>query len=242
MEALINPKIKLGEWFVKLLARYGTEDSPSLTMIHFARLPAIIHKPEENIAIIENLHKVVGADLKKTKPVLETFTSKAESQNFDDASVKIMTRIQSRYGTLLTCMFIVTRMLINARPKDTGLIDELSELSTEAIELAHAADPYRPLGSSYMPSCLIVACAAAIDKETRTAFENLLEDWRTDFTAYHWQTMVRWLRGRFDRAYRKLSGLHEYAPSKAPWINQMPPVGDGPVVRRGPPACTCHTK
>ena len=53
----------------------------------------------------------------------------------------------------------------------------------EIISLAYEAMPLRPLGSAFVPMCLIVAWFTPIDKATREEISRLWDDYRTDFPA-----------------------------------------------------------
>jgi len=69
-------------------------------------------------------------------------------------------------------------------------VEQRSQLRTEAvgfakeiISLAYQAMPLRPLGSAFVPMCLIVAWFTPIDDATREEISRLWDDYRTDFPA-----------------------------------------------------------
>lgn len=60
---------------------------------------------------------------------------------------------------------------------------EAVEFAKEVISLAYQAMPLRPLGSAFVPMCLIVAWFTPIDDTTREEISRLWDDYRTDFPA-----------------------------------------------------------
>jgi hypothetical protein len=55
--------------------------------------------------------------------------------------------------------------------------------TTEIVSLAYEAMPLRPLGSAFVPMCLIVAWFTPIDDTMRLEISRLWDDYRTDFPA-----------------------------------------------------------
>lgn len=60
---------------------------------------------------------------------------------------------------------------------------EAVEFAREIISLAYQAMPLRPLGSAFVPMCLIVAWFTPIDDMMREEISRLWDDYRTDFPA-----------------------------------------------------------
>ena len=60
---------------------------------------------------------------------------------------------------------------------------EAVEFAKEIISLAYHAMPIRPLGSAFVPMCLIVAWFTPIDSAMREELSRLWDDYRTDFPA-----------------------------------------------------------
>jgi hypothetical protein len=53
--------------------------------------------------------------------------------------------------------------------------------TNEIISLAYQAMPLRPLGSAFVPMCLMVAWFTPVDDQTRSEISRLWEHYRTDF-------------------------------------------------------------
>lgn len=60
---------------------------------------------------------------------------------------------------------------------------EAVKFATEIISLAYQAMPLRPLGSAFVPMCLIVAWFTPVDDATRGEISRLWDEYRTDFPA-----------------------------------------------------------
>ena len=87
-------------------------------------------------------------------------------------------------------MAVFTTCYLNCIIRAMLPVEQRSQLRTEAvgfakeiISLAYQAMPLRPLGSAFVPMCLIVAWFTPIDDATREEISRLWDDYRTDFPA-----------------------------------------------------------
>jgi hypothetical protein len=91
--------------------------------------------------------------------------------------------------------------------------DELKTLQLEAAEfanhtltLAEDATLFRPLGSSYIPICLIMAWVSLDDSHTLTkaSIQTLLSDYQSDFPRSTTDAgiLLEWIARQFDLAGR----------------------------------------
>lgn len=87
-------------------------------------------------------------------------------------------------------MAVFTTCYLNCIIRAMLPVEERLQLRTEAvgfakeiISLAYEAMPIRPLGSAFVPMCLIVAWFTPIDKATREEISRLWDEYRTDFPA-----------------------------------------------------------
>jgi len=87
-------------------------------------------------------------------------------------------------------MAVFTSCYLNCLIRAMLPAEERSQLRTEAIgftkeiiSLAHQAMPIRPLGSAFVPMCLMVAWFTPVDDATRDEITCLWNQYRTDFPA-----------------------------------------------------------
>lgn len=87
-------------------------------------------------------------------------------------------------------MAVFTTCYLNCIIRAMIPVEERLQLRTEAvgftkeiISLAYEAMPLRPLGSAFVPMCLIVAWFTPIDDTMRQEISRLWDDYRSDFPA-----------------------------------------------------------
>jgi hypothetical protein len=85
-------------------------------------------------------------------------------------------------------MAVFTTCYLNCIIRAMLPVQERLQLRTEAvgfakeiISLAYEAMPLRPLGSAFVPMCLVVAWFTPIDDATRQEISRLWDDYRKDF-------------------------------------------------------------
>jgi hypothetical protein len=88
------------------------------------------------------------------------------------------------YMAVFTTCYLncIIRALLPAEER-LQLRTEAVGFTKEIISLAYEAMPLRPLGSAFVPMCLIVAWFTPIDDTTRQEICLLWDDYRTDFPA-----------------------------------------------------------
>ncbi len=111
---------------------------------------------------------------------------------------KTYTALQASYGLLSSLAMILGCILRSFAPDDECLVGDARRLAGEMMRLAEDASKYRPLGSCYVPFCLISAWIAAEGIEQQASIERMVEDWQNDFKETRWMNIARWLRGNLD--------------------------------------------
>ncbi|KAI9929365.1 hypothetical protein MW887_000833 [Aspergillus wentii] len=162
IEAIFNPRIKLGSWFHKLTATFipkrplvSNDGTPfqCLRLHNIGKLPLFVRDPEAHFFDIQDFYR----QLKKEYPILREHTKKAKLQASSTATrkptmldIKILSRFQAACGITLSLAVILNRILAAFDPDDVSL-DEYSVLFCDDIMLlAKDAGRHRPLGAGYM--------------------------------------------------------------------------------------------
>jgi hypothetical protein len=113
-----------------------------------------------------------------------------------DEARNIQVRIQSGYALLLAITLLFNSVLRTLDSTfDLGLVMETAFFVDEAISVAKQAARHRPLGSSSLPLCLVVAWAVSDDDEWRSAqVESILAEYQLDFDVTKWLESAQQLR------------------------------------------------
>lgn len=168
LEAIAKPKIRL-DWAVLKSPR--TSDPleppnescgiavPSLELRRMATVPDLLRHPENNLA---ELHAIY-CDMRIDQPLVGDYLAElseavAATSGWGDDIVgeklRLFQQYQVVYGILLKFLASLNKLLQVAYPNDPALLPEASIIANEIIILAKNAARYRPLGASYVPSCL----------------------------------------------------------------------------------------
>jgi hypothetical protein len=111
----------------------------------------------------------------------------ADAKNEDAAS---RARFLFFFHQRMYYMAVFTSCYLNCLVRAMVPVEDRLQLRTEAvgftkeiISLAYQAMPIRPLGSAFVPMCLMVAWFTPVDDATRDEISWLWDQYRTDFPA-----------------------------------------------------------
>ncbi|KAL7946766.1 hypothetical protein V8C42DRAFT_318742 [Trichoderma barbatum] len=223
IEAIFNPKIRLSPWFSKLRRRAFGPTAPlsssaknmlSLELRNLVHLPDLIRDPAMHKYDIAIAYDRMRVEIPLLKGGLELADALA-SETPTSATAKIRIQYQVSLGLLMGCALVFNGYLRAFGEDDGNMIEEANAMANDAIKLAHDASPYRPLGASFIPLCLIPGWAASDDVEIQQRVIEALEIYQDDFsplTGRSWYIMAYWLRGEMDliRNGLKTSPLENY--------------------------------
>lgn len=212
MESFANPKIQLDEFLAKLDDVHGTQYGPrryfdeqrepySITLPGLANLGKYFRDPELYIVEIAAMYQESLVDYEMARKRLATTreTLKAVRTPLEMYPVtKQYTASQAMFGLVGSIILDMGSVLRVFSPDDLSLAAEAAKVSSEMMLLAQDAMQYRPLGSSYIPFCLVSAWAAADGTSERADVERMLEDWQSDFQETRWIDTAVWLKNRFE--------------------------------------------
>jgi hypothetical protein len=225
LERFFNPKILLKTEFWEQTRLYGPSPRPvdgvddnvhipieSVKLHNLAKFPDFIRDPEFHFFEIKTAYQELRADsirLRKhlTKLSERTCVGITSVLSLPSPRQRLHVRYQATYSVLLTMATILNGILRAFEPHDLILAEESVTFPNEIMALAEQASPYRPLGSSYMPLCLIAAWAVTNDLPRRVGMEKMLAEYQKDFASANWMEYAIWLRHRLETLHTKLSLL-----------------------------------
>lgn len=117
----------------------------------------------------------------------ELQTRLAEIQPFNANKLKkkvfqlLLAHYQRTYALGLSIGIVSNLVLRAIDTEDSRLVSESTYFSKEIAALAEHAQPYRPLGSSYMTLCLMAAWIGTTERQLRLSIEKALRDYQQDF-------------------------------------------------------------
>lgn len=210
LEAIFNPRIRLGSWFLRFKDRAFGPPAPithdarnmmSLELKSLARIPDLIRDPAKYIDDIFTSYQRMRVEIPLLKGSLE-LTDALVSQSPTSGFIKTRIQYQVSFGLLMACALIFNGYLRAFGADDGNMVEEADNMANDVIKLAHDASQYRPLGASFAPLCLIPAWTATDNIKIQQRVVEALRVYQDDFsaaTSRGWYVMAYWLRGEMDR-------------------------------------------
>ena len=235
---MLNPKIRLHPWLLKQAETFGPprpltvtekdEDAvflPTLLLTSLAKMPDFIRYPKDHLFAIQQMYERKRFDIPKMQRRLaKKMLPPPHVVGMYLPPVPQTTLIYLyyvAYALLLALALIINGLLRALDPSDELLVAESIAWSSEVMVMAERMSPYRPLGSGYMPVCLLAAWAATADLSQHPRIEKLLAEYQTDFEGARWMDGAIWLKNRYvllslqSLATRLQSTQEEASPEKA---------------------------
>ncbi|KAH7348314.1 hypothetical protein BKA65DRAFT_594168 [Rhexocercosporidium sp. MPI-PUGE-AT-0058] len=207
MESFANSRIQLDEFFAKLddayrkpfgPKKYFDKDAPlSITLPSLANMGKYFRDPELYIVEIAAMYQEALMDYNTAR---QRLTVSAETLAVARTPLesypvtKRYTAVQAAVGLIGSIVLNLGSILRIFSPDDVALSADAARFSSEMILLSESAMQYRPLGSCYMPFCLVSAWAATDGTAEQAEIERMLEEWQNDFQETRWMNMANWLK------------------------------------------------
>lgn len=103
--------------------------------------------------------------------------------------------------SMLLCIILGCNAILSAfRPWDMDLIEDSNRYCDDVLSLARDVAPYRPLGASHFPICLVPAYLTVTDPAKRKELRDLLIDFQRDFASSSWLDIAVKARDTYWRA------------------------------------------
>jgi hypothetical protein len=164
----------------------------SITVDSLARIPELVHAPMTHRLEIEDLYKracLDAGELVVKQAVVMQKLAAGEYTSPTTAAIaveRIIPLCQTAHSMLL-CVALGCNAILSAfRPWDLDLIEDSNRYCDDVLSLASDVAPYRPLGASHFPICLISAYLTVTDPVRRKELLDLLIDFQKDFASSSW--------------------------------------------------------
>jgi hypothetical protein len=164
----------------------------SMTVETMARIPDLVHAPRTNLPEIQEQYRRACLDVE------ELSMRKAEiSQRLSEgkwASITTRALVTERiipvchtvHGMLLAITLGYNVILSALHPWDSSLAEDNARLCDDVLMLSEQVSPYRPLGASHLPLCLVAAYLGVTDPAKRERLHGLLVDYQEDISGACW--------------------------------------------------------
>ncbi|KAH6674747.1 hypothetical protein B0J14DRAFT_20899 [Halenospora varia] len=224
LESFINPRIDLTPFFSRLAEVHGIQHGPrqlagfydnapieSIKLRSLARIGVYFRDPELYLPEITSAYQELRDDAAIMRHRLNEWDKLTESSLANCTPlqsypiIKLHTHHQAAYGIVTSLSLLLGGILNVFRPFDLVLAEDLITFSAEILRLAKNAKQYRPVGSGYMPFCLVTAWAATDGTTKQIDVEKMLGDWQSDMPEARWLDMANWLRGNTENLRLRLA-------------------------------------
>ena len=178
----------------------------SITVESLARIPDLVHAPKTHRMEIEDLYRRARLDIEELVMKQAVFMQKLAAGKYTSPSTaavtveRVIPLCQTAHSMLLCVALGCNAVLSAFCPGDISLIEDRDRYCDDVISLAQDVAPYRPLGASHFPICLIAAHLTVTDTVKRKELQGLLIDFQKDFPSSSWLDVAVKARDSYWRA------------------------------------------
>lgn len=178
----------------------------SITVESLARIPDLVHAPKTHHLEIEDLYRRARLDMEELSMKQALFMQKLADGEYTSPSTaaiaveRVIPLCQTAHSMLLCVALGCNAVLSAFCPGDITLIEERDRYCDDVVSLAHDVAPYRPLGASHFPICLIAANLTVTETGKRKELRDLLIDFQKDFPSASWLDVAVKARNSYWRA------------------------------------------
>jgi hypothetical protein len=235
----VNPRIRLDPRLWTLTEVYGPQrpsghrlEIETLKLQNLSRLPEFVRAPERHLDEVRHAYHGALADCDKLEQVpssLPTTVMHDGNSLANSGASRPIRKLHSLYQlgfAMVLCTAIILNSILRAsstNAHDTCLLDELGSLIDKVTAVASQALPYRPIGSSPMPTILMVPWAVTDDVVQRVEIERVLRSYQDDFLSTRWLNMALEMREklRLPRWYCVYEEAYEAAVLKSSSLSSV---------------------
>jgi len=193
-EGLLNDEIRFSssEWKILVENKLDGSTQEGQMMRCLARYPDLMQRGrsigrggKDHVELLEELRahrqtlKVILTELRSRLAVVQGLIDNGNSQTA--LVVQTHAHYQRTYGLGLVICVIASCVLNAVDVGNTQLVSESIYFSKELLALADSAGVYRPLGASYVVTCLVAAWVGTTDCSIKTIVERRLVEYQDDF-------------------------------------------------------------
>lgn len=164
----------------------------SMTIETMARIPDLVHAPRTNLVEIQDIYRRACMDAEELSMRKVEISQKLSEGKWASLTTRAMVteRIlpvcHTAHGMLLAITLGCNAILSALHPWDVSLAEENARFCDDVLLLSEQVSPYRPLGASHLPLCLVAAYLAVDDSVKRETLHGLLVDYQDDINGACW--------------------------------------------------------
>lgn len=188
----------------------------SMTIETMARIPDFVHAPRAHLSEIQDLYRRACLDVEEFAMRKAEIAQKLSEGKFASMTTRavvterILPVCHTAHGMLLTITLGCNTILSALHPWDTSLADENARFCDDVLLLSQQVAPYRPLGASHLPLCLVAAYLAVVDPVQRETLHSLLVDYQGDLAGALWVVVAEAARKAYMAARLQIFQEIEY--------------------------------
>lgn len=209
IEATFDPTVQLHPWYRQnVMAHHGISKPTigpacpnhsgglsrgSITVGTLARIPDLVHAPRSSADEIRDLYVRACLDAEELAVKQALIMKKLAAGEYASLTTakmvaveRIVPSLQVAQSILLCVALGCNAMLSVLFPWDVSLTVDSERFYDETIALAKEVAPYRPLGASHFPLCLMASYLGVTDPDKMKALKDLLIDFQQDFAIASW--------------------------------------------------------
>ena len=168
----------------------------TITVESLACIPELMHAPRTHRVELEDLYKRARLDIEELIVKHAVVVQKLAAGEFASPTTaaiaveRVIPLCQTAHSMLSCVALGCNAILLAFCPWDISLIEDRARYCGDVISLAKKVAPYRPLGASHFPLCLIAAYFTAIEPAEIDELRDLLMEFQKDFASSSWLTMA----------------------------------------------------
>lgn len=218
-DAIYNPNISPGPWFRRIVdsvAPFATASQknggpgPALGILTLARVVEFVREPQGDISDIQFGYNVLLQETAQARDNLERMQGGGPNANLPGGvgGERIQLLCQAQFAVSLATTMLVNSLLYALMPGDISLADHVARFPDDMVDLSRSVSRYKPVGSGFMPTCLLMGCAATSDPAQLAKMTAAMGEYGLDAIDSKWEYWAREMRTRFQDLRFKVALAH----------------------------------
>lgn len=220
-ESVYNQNIVPGPWFrraVENFAPYRTTSQrnggpgPALGLLTLTRLVEFVRDPRGDISDIQIGHNAL---LRETSQARENLKRMVQLQCHPgpappggvDAE-RVLLLCGAQFAVLLATTMLVNSVLRALMPGNTELAHQIDGFPDELVGLSREVSKYKPVGSGFIPTCLLMGCIATTNSIQVAKMTDAMAEYGLDPMQSKWEPWALEMSAKFQDLRFKVALAH----------------------------------
>ncbi|SPO02594.1 uncharacterized protein DNG_05267 [Cephalotrichum gorgonifer] len=224
-ESIYNPAIRPGPWFQRIVDNFSVYKTtsqknggpgPAVGVLTLMRLVEFVRDQQGDIGDIQAGYDAMFHQTAQARENLaRMFASQGSHRNNPGnpnpmvpggaEMEKIRLLCQAQYALLLSATMLVNGVLSAIMPSNAEIPKQVAGYPDELVELTRQTAKYKPIGSGFMPTCLLMACATTTDRSHMAKMTGALAEYGTGAMESKWGYWASQMRSQFQDMRFKMS-------------------------------------